>query len=469
MPSSSRVHATTAAKICNFVAQTATKNIPSSVRQTAKVHLLDGVAVMLAGATESSSNLLRRHFFNPKAHGEATVFGTRIRYSAQHAAFLNGFQGHVLDYDDSQLTTLASRPTGQQVHPTVPVLAAAVAVAESRRLSMTALIDAYIVGVEVACRLGDAVDPSHYLAGLHPTGTLGVFGAAAACAHLLKLPRSSIGCALGIAGTLASGLRANRGTMAKGLNAGRAAENGVLAATLAARGFTASQNIFDDSMGFFRALCRGQFDADLLRFGKPFFFAKPGIAVKLYPCAGVLHPALDLVLSLRKRHAIAVKQIDRIRVKLDVNAAAPLVYDAPSNVLEAKFSLQFAVAIAMLDGAAGLSQFTAARLRDRNTQNLLKRIELVRLPVRRNKPEIGIDTRVEISVTGGAVYHSQSAIARGHPSLGKPRAEVEEKFRQSVAAILPERRAGDFLNKFWNLERAGSLRIWLGSLRTAQR
>ena len=206
-----------------------------------------------------------------------------------------------------------------------------------------------------------------------------------------------------------------------------------------------------------------------MRFGKPFFFAKPGIAVKLYPCAGVLHPALDLVLSLRKRHAIAAKQIDRIRVKLDVNAAAPLVYDAPANALEAKFSLQFAVAIAMLDGAAGFRQFTAARLRDRNTQNLLKRIELVRLPVRLNRSGTGIDTEVEILVTDGAIYRSRGAVARGHPCLGEPRAEVEEKFRQCVTGILPERRAGDFLNKFWNLERAGSLRIWLRSLRTARR
>jgi 2-methylcitrate dehydratase PrpD len=469
MPSPSRARATTAEKICDFVARTGTTNIPSSVRQIAKLHLLDGLGVMLAGATESSSKLLRRHFFHPKAQAEATVFGTRIRYSAQHAAFLNGFQGHVLDYDDAQLTTLASRPTGQQVHPTVPVLAAALAVAESRRLSMTALIDAYIVGVEVACRLGDAVDPSHYLDGLHPTGTLGVFGATAACACLLELPRPSIGCALGIAGTLASGLRANRGTMAKGLNAARAAENGVLAATLAARGFTASQNIFDDPMGFFRALCRGQFDAALLRFGKPFFFAKPGIAIKLYPCAGVLHPALDLVLGLRKRYAITAKQIDRIRVKLAVNAAAPLVYDAPVNALQAKFSLQFAVAIAMLDGAAGLRQFTAARLRDRNAQHLMKRIELVRRPVRRNKSEIAIDTEVEILLTAGAVYHSRGAVARGHPSLGEPRAEVEEKFRQCARGILPEHRVADFLNKFWNLEYAPSLRLWLGSLQPARR
>ena len=137
-----------------------------------------------------------------------------------------------------------------------------------------------------------------------PTGTLGAFGATAAGAQLLKLSPRSIRHALGIAGTLASGLRANRGTMAKGLNAGRAAENGVIAATLAADGFTASENIFDDPMGFFSAACRGRVDADLLRFGKPFFVREPGIAIKLYPCAGVLHPTLDLTLNLRAKHSI---------------------------------------------------------------------------------------------------------------------------------------------------------------------
>ncbi|MGH7870978.1 MAG: MmgE/PrpD family protein [Candidatus Binatia bacterium] len=469
MPSRSSRRATISEKICEFIARTDTNNIPLSVRHTAKLHLLDGLAVILAGAAEGSSKLLRRHLVQPKTRAEATVFGTPKRYSAQSAALLNGFQGHVLDYDDAQLTTLASRPTGQQTHPTVPVLAAALAVAESRRLSMTALIDAYIVGVEVACRLGDAVDPSHYREGFHPTGTLGVFGATAACAHLLELPRSSTGCALGIAGTLASGLRANRGTMAKGLNAGHAAKNGVLAATLAARGFTASQNIFDDSMGFFRALCRGQFDPVLLHFGKPFFFAKPGVAIKLYPCAGVLHPALDLLLELRKRHLITPDQIDTIRVKLDNNAAAPLVYDAPTHALQAKFSLQFAVAVAMLEGAAGLRQFTMARLRERRAQDLMKRIELVRLPVRRGKSAIGIETEIEIKIAGGAVYHARSAVAGGHPRLGASRAQVEEKFRQCVTGILSARRADDFLKKFWDLERARSLRMWLRSLQATRR
>ena len=262
---------TVSADISDFIARATLRNISPEVRETAKLHLLDGLATMLGGANEKSSLLLRRRFRRQKLTGEATVLGSLTKFSAEHAALINGVQGHVLDYDDAQLATLPSRPMGQQTHPTTPVLAAALALAESRRATGAALLTAYIVGLEVACRLGDAVDPSHYLDGFHPTGTLGAFGATAAGAQLLKLSPRSIRHALGIAGTLASGLRANRGTMAKGLNAGRAAENGVIAATLAADGFTASENIFDDPMGFFSAACRGRVDADLLRFGKPFF------------------------------------------------------------------------------------------------------------------------------------------------------------------------------------------------------
>lgn len=293
---------TAAENIGKFLAQTNLRNIPSPVCEQAKLHLLDGLATMLGGAKEESSRILRRHFPSQMKNSAATILGAPGKFCAEHAALINGAQGHALDYDDAQLATLPSRPTGQQTHPTTPVLAAALALAESRHLSGAALLAAYVVGVEVACRLGDAVDPSHYLDGFHPTGTLGVFGAAAACAHLLKLEPRLIRNALGIAGTLAAGLRANRGTMAKGLNAGRAAENGLLAAKLASDGFTASQNIFDDPMGFFAAMCRNRVDRNLLQFGDPFFFAKPGVALKLYPCAGVLHPALDLTLELRRQY-----------------------------------------------------------------------------------------------------------------------------------------------------------------------
>jgi len=450
-------------KISEFVAGVRLKNIPPEARDLAKLHVLDGLAVMLGGAGEESSRILRRRFRRAKIAGGATVLGAGEKFPPERAALINGAQGHVLDYDDAQLASLPARPAGQQTHPTVPVLAAAMALAETRRAGGAALLTSYIAGVEVACRLGDAVDPGHYLDGFHPTGTLGVFGAAAACARLLDLEPRSIRCALGIAGTFASGLRANRGTFAKGLNAGRAAENGVIAATLAADGFTASENIFDDPMGFFAAACRGRVDLRLLQFGRPLFFVKPGIAIKLYPCAGVLHPALDAVRELRAKYAIAAHAVERIRVHLGADAARPLVYKNPQNELEAKFSLNFAVAVALLDGDAGLKQFTAARLGDPAVRKIMRRVELVQR--RKANSQAGIPSEIEITMRSGEILRGEAFIARGHPGLAPARAEIEEKFRQCAAGVLPARQTEAFLKDFWHLERIASIAAWLGPLR----
>jgi len=257
--------------------------------------------------------------------------------------------------------------------------------------------------------------------------------------------------------------------MAKGLNAGRAAENGVIAALLAADGFTASENIFDDPMGFFSAACRGRVNTDLLRFGERFFIAKPGIAIKLYPCAGVLHPVLDLTLDLRVRHRIEPNNIDRIRVGLDTNAALPLVYDKPKDNLQAKFSLNFAVAVAIVDGKAGLEQFTVERVHDPKIKRLMKRVELVRRPLRQEKHETGVDSEIEIVMIDGAVHRARGSVARGHPSLPASRAEIEDKLRQCAEGILPPRQIANFLKDFWTLERAPSIAAWLGPLRPSRR
>ncbi len=455
--------------ISAFVAQTNLKNIPLDVREVAKLHVIDGLATMLGGAGEESVRILRRRLVNRNDQPESTALGSPGRFSAAHAALINGVQGHVMDYDDAQLATWPSRPMGQQTHPTTPVLAASLALAESRGASGAALLASYIVGIEVACRLGDAVDPSHYLDGFHPTGTLGAFGAAAACAHLLKLKPGSIRHALGIAGTFASGLRANRGTMAKGLNAGRAAENGVIAAILAADGFTASENIFEDPMGFFSAACRGRIDSNLLRFGKPFFFIKPGVTIKLYPCAGVLHPALDIILGLRASRSIDPTNIHRIRATLDAEAALPLVYEQPKDSLQAKFSLNFAVAVAIVDGKAGLRQFTAERLGDPKVASLMKRVELARPSIRKQRHEPSIVTEIEIAMENGVVHRGQALIARGHPSIPPSRADIEDKLRQCVDGILQARQIANLLKTTWKLERVPSISAWLRTFRPSRR
>ena len=194
--------------ISEFISRAAIADVPIKVRETAKLHLIDGLATMIAGSDDGASRAIRNYILALDGKGEATVIGTVTKFAAQQAALANGVQGHVLDYDDTQLATLSSRPFGQQTHPTTPVLASALALAEKLRCTGAHFLTAYIAGVEVACRLGDAVSPSHYLDGFHPTGTFGTFGAAAACSHLLRLDKERCAWAIGIAGTLASGVRA---------------------------------------------------------------------------------------------------------------------------------------------------------------------------------------------------------------------------------------------------------------------
>src|SRR2546425_2577263 len=390
--------------IARFISRVRLKDIPREIRETAKLHVLDGFATILGGVGEEASLVIRRHVSHWGARRESSVIGTNIKVPAQHAALANGVQGNVLDFADAQLATLASRPLGQKTHPPTPVLSASLAIAEKIQASPSAFLASYIVGVEVACRLGDAVEPSHYLEGFHPTGTFGTFGATAAAAHLLNLNARHVGSALGIAGTLAAGLRANPRTMAKALNAGRAAENGVLAATLAGTGFTGSLNIFDDAMGFFSAACRNQINRKLLRFGRHYFFAHPGIAVKLYPCAGVLHPALDVLLELTQRPEIHFKQVRTISVIMDSTAALPLVYDRPKDGLQARFSLPFAIAVALLDREAGIEQFTTERARDRRVRSLMSHVELSRSVSEPSDNRVSAPTRVEIYLNDGRHY-----------------------------------------------------------------
>ena len=436
--------------ISEFISRVAIADVPMKVRETAKLHLIDGLATMIAGSDDGASRAIRNYILALDGKGEATVIGTATKFAAQQAALANGVQGHVLDYDDTQLATLSSRPFGQQTHPTTPVLASALALAEKPRCTGAHFLTAYIVGVEVACRLGDAVSPSHYLDGFHPTGTFGTFGAAAACSHLLRLDKEHCAWALGIAGTLASGVRANRGTMTKSLNAGRAAENGVMAALLARQGFTASKNILEDAMGYFSAACRNQYDPKLLFFGKPFFFAKPGIAIKLYPCAVVMHPLLDLLLSLVQRYDIRSDTIDRVQVTMSSQSALPLVYKQPENSLQAKFSLPFAVAVALAERAAGLEQYTDRKVKDPRVADLMERTDLVAAKTTRNGPAV-----VRIILKDGTSYHGKTTKAQNNDALS--RSKIEEKFRQCAANKLTPRMIRSLLSYLWSLEELKSV------------
>ena len=439
-----------ATRAAEFISQSRIADIPAAVQTIAKLHMIDGLATMAAGVDENASRTIRQYVTSLGSKGDSTVIGTGSKFKAQHAALVNGVQGHVLDYDDAQLTTLLSRPFGQQTHPTTPVLAAALALVESIDGSGAELLTAYIVGVEIACRLGDAVEPGHYLKGFHPTGTFGTFGAAAACARVLKLDTTGCAVALGIAGGLAAGLRANRGTMAKALNAGRAAENGVMAATLARQGFTASQNIFEDPMGYFSAACARRFDPELLFLAKPFFFAKPGVSIKLYPCAGVMHPVLDLLFSLVGRHNFRPEDVKRVRVTMPGASALPLVYKTPQTGLQGKFSLPFTVAVAVCERAAGIDQYTDQKVRDPKIVDIMERVDL--FP---SKQATGSETEVNIALQSGKSY--RATVGDAHHRKPVTRSAVEAKFHQCAGGKLPPRHLKSVLDYISSIEDVKSL------------
>jgi len=342
--------------------------------------------------------------------------------------------------------------------------------AEKTSCSGRELLAAYIVGVEVACRLGDVVDPSHYLDGFHPTGTIGVFGATAACCRLLSLDTEQIRWALGIAGTLGSGLRANRGTMAKALNAGRAAQNGTMAAALAAQDFTASRQIFEDRMGFFRAASHNRFAPEGLTFGQPFFFQEPGVAIKCYPCPIVMHPALDVVLELVERHDIRPEDVAALRIHLHPTSALPLVYPIPKTGLEGKFSLPYTMALAVADRRVALDQYNDRRVREPGIRALMNRVELILDDRLEPVGNLEASTRVELMPTEGPTYRKLATIARGHPKRRLARLALEEKFRQ-CAQQAPARLARTierFLAGVWSLERVDCIPAWLRTLRVGR-
>lgn len=444
------------------------RGVPSHVRELAKEHILDGIATILSGVPDEASLRIREHIAGIGGRREARVVGTALRVPCQMAALANGVHGHVLDYDDAQLTTIPGRPFGQQVHPTTPVLAAALALAEKTRASGSELLAAYAAGVEVACRFGDAVEPNHYINGFHPTGTLGVFGATVASAYLLRLDREQIAWALGIAGGLSSGLRASRGTMAKSLNAGRAAENGVMAATLAATGFTASARVFEDPMGFFAAACENRYKRDLLQFGSPWFLKEPGIAIKRYPCAGVMHPMLDTLLALLERQPVCPEAVDHLRIHLHPDAARPLVYNRPERGLEGKFSLPYTAAVALVDRSVTLRHYTDKQVRNPRIQALMSRVEMVSDPHLNLPGSEDTLAKVELVLTSGVRYDEDASGG----SIKRPdRPSLEGKFRECAeyGRIGKGKHLQGVIDALWSLESVNSVASWMRLLGTGER
>ncbi len=449
--------------VVGFITTRSADRIPAAAIDQAKRCLLDGFGVILAGATTRGSRIVREYVKTIGAGGDSTVFGPApTTAAAAPAALANAASGHAMDYDDTQLSSSPDRVFGLLTHPTVPALAASLAIAERLNASGRAFLDAFLVGFEIECKIAEAINPDHYLRGFHSTGTVGTLGAAASAAKLLALPPAKTSHALGIAASMSAGIRVNFGSMTKPLHAGRAAENGVAAAELASRGFTAGDDPLDGEWGFFQVLGGG---ADASRIvpalGNPYSIVDPGVSVKPYPCGSLGHPTMDAMLRLVGDHDVRPDQIARVRVRAGSNILEPLRYKTAKTELEAKFCLPFMMAAIALRRRAGIREFTDEFVSSQPVQAMMARVETI---FDRGIEARGFDRMrsvVEVELKDGQRFEQPSDERyRGGPDRPFTREELREKFADCASPILsPPRieRAIDLIESVDRLERVREL------------
>ncbi len=423
------------AAVARFVSSLRFADLPARVVSVAEDHLVDSWGVMLAGSQEEAAGILREVLQGPD--GPAGLVGLRAATTAPAAALLNGLAGHALDYDDTQLATSEGSVYGLLTHPSVPVTAALGALAGTADVTGEEFITAYVAGVEVACRVADAIDRRHYQDGFHSTGTIGTIGAAAGCARLLGLDPTATAVAIGIAASLGSGLRENFGTMTKPLHSGRAAHNGVLAAQLAGRGFTASPDILEARRGFFSA-AGGGFDPEKIeeRLGQPFFLLEPGVSIKPYPSGSLSHPAQDLILEMVRQDDLGPDQVSRVVVGTNSNVLNALIHHRPRTGLEGKFSLEYCMATGVVRRHAGLADFSDAAVLDPQIQAFIPKVEVVVDEELEAQGFRHVRTRVTVERTDGSSRSELSEWARGYPQNPLSRADLDQKFLDCAARAL---------------------------------
>jgi len=413
---------------------------PAFARARAAAAVMDTVGVALAGLSEPAAAIVRGTL-TTSPHAPSSVWGTGARATAPDAALANGTAAHALDYDDMCFVSLA--------HPSAPLVPAIVAAGELAGASGRAVLDAYVIGFEIQARVGRLMNPRHYRRGWHCTSTLGTLSAAAGASRLLGLDAATTEQALAIAASSASGLKENFGTMVKPLHAGIAARAGVTAALLAKGGLTGSATALDGPQGYLRAFDSERTDlaTETKDLGSRWEILESGITVKLYPsCAGT-HPTLDALLDLRAQHGFVAEEIDRIDVDVDPIVPTILIYERPSSALEAKFSLPFCAAAAVVFGRVGVDSFDEPVLRDPRVVALMSRVSMrVDDAIGAGKPSL-TEARVTVRLKDGRALAQDAHGARGYPADPASSEQLAAKFLACAGRAVSGPQAADLLSR----------------------
>lgn len=427
---------TLASELARYAVSATLADMPATVQHEARRSLLNWAGCAVGGSRHPAVEKALAALLPFSASDQCTVLGRRERADALHAALINGLSAHVLDFDDTHLRTL--------LHPSVPVASALLALGERQPMSGHDFLQAFIIGVEIECRIANAIwfaHNSHW----YITGTAGVFGAAAAAARALGLDTGQTTHALGIACAQAAGTREMAGTMTKAFIHGRAAQNGLLAAVLAQQGFTAAETCLEGPHGFAQVMAP-EHDLAQITAGLGTTYEILSNSYKPYACGVVAHPVIDACIQLRNSHHLRPADIANVALRVNPRAIELTGIKTPPNGLKSKWSIYHSAAVALVDGAAGEHQYSDERV---NAPEVRAVRESVTAKADRQLAEIAAE--VTVVLRNGTVLVKLVETVVGSAENPMSDRTVEDKVRGLAQDILPAANTAALIEAAWHI------------------
>jgi 2-methylcitrate dehydratase PrpD len=433
---------TLARELARYALNAQPADIPAAVLHEAARSTLNWLGCAVGGSRHAAIERALTALLPFSAGNQCTLLGRRERTDALHAALINGMSAHVLDFDDTHLRTL--------LHPSVPVASALLALAERQPLTGREFLLAFIVGVEIECRIANAIAFAHN-SHWYITGTAGVFGAAAGVARALGLDEDQTTHALGIACAQAAGTREMAGTMTKSFIHGRAAQNGMLAALLAEQGFTAAETSLEGPHGFANVLAPER-DLTAITAGLGATYEILHNSYKPFACGVVAHPVIDACIQLRNEHDLRAAAIEHVALVVSPRALELTGIQSPPNGLKSKWSIYHSAAVALVDGAAGEHQYTDERVNDSAVRAVRERVTATADAQLKE-----IAARIAVTLKDGTVLarHIERVIGSAENPMSDR--DLEAKVRGLAHGILPDHKTAALISACWRIADLGDV------------
>ena len=424
--------------LARYVVSTKFADLPPAVCKEAARTLLNWAGCTVGGSHHETVDIAVSALAPFSGPAQASILGRKERFDILHAALINGISSHVLDYDDTHARNI--------IHPAGPVISAILALSEHRPVAGSDFVNALVAGVDVECRIGNAVYPQHYDTGWHITGTAGVFGAAAAAGKLLGLSEQQMLWALGLASTQPVGLQEMFGTMTKSFHPGRAAQNGLTAALLASRNFTSSEQSLEAKYGWANVVSTAHDYSHITNtLGKTYEISVN--TYKPFACGVVMHPTIDGCIQLRNEHKLTADTIDSVELKVHPLVIQLTSKKLPQTGLEGKFSIYHAASVALIEGGGGIDQFSDRAVHDRTVTSLRDRVStIVDSTLREDQVRIVLRTKDGHRLEK-FVEHAVGSV--DHPMSDR---DLETKFSGLTEGILPSDRRSQLMELCWNVQ-----------------